>query len=126
MSNRRRWIKPPEADSTIEPFRDGVGELIQDGAVVGHLAATLSEFWSPFSPLRNQWWVWLVAVWPDGSRERSIEDYPPGSYVEQLRSGFIECDEWSPSRRGRYEVRWPSASEADAVRARLSITPADF
>jgi hypothetical protein len=120
------WTKPPAADPSIDPFRDGVGELSRDGEIVGHLASSVSHFRTLFSPRQLQWWVWLVAVWPDGTRERSIEDYPPWSYVDDIKHGFIECDEWRAERRGRYDFRWLPAAEAAATRASLSIQPSDF
>ncbi len=99
---------------------------MREGQVVGHLASSLSEFRTLFSPRQLQWWVWLVAVWPDGSRERSIEDYPPWSYVNHIKHGYIECDEWSTERRGRYEFRWLPAAEAAAAWEFLPIQPSDF
>jgi len=48
-------LKPPHPDASLDPFRDGVGALIRDGEVVGHVATTVSESWSPGTPLRRQW-----------------------------------------------------------------------
>ena len=110
----------------LEPFRDGVGELSREGEVLGHLASVVTWFWSPFSPHRRQAWVWLVAVWADRTREGSIEDYPPWSYVLEMTQGFIECDEWSIERRGRYEFRWLRTDRAAELRAALAIEPRDF
>jgi hypothetical protein len=59
-------------------------------------------------------------------RERSMEDYPPWNYVAELRQGFIECDEWSIERRGRYDFRWVSSERAAELRASLPIEPSDF
>lgn len=122
----RRWAIAPDPDPTLDPFRDGVGELSQGGKIVGHLASTVTTFRTPFSPRKGRWWVWLVAVWPDGTRERSLEDYPPWSYVDEMKHGFIHCDEWSTARRGRYEFRWLSTVDASRVRSELNISPLDF
>lgn len=126
MSPSRRWSKPAIPDPSLDPFRDGVGELLREGQVVGHLASSVSEFRALFSPRQLQWWVWLVAVWPDGTRERSLQDYAPWTYVDELRHGFIDCDEWTPERGGRYEFRWLPLAEAAAVRESFSITSSDF
>lgn len=126
MSPSGRWSKPSIPDSSLDPFREGVGELLRDGQVVGHLASSVSEFRTLFSPRRLQWWVWLVAIWPDGTRENSIEDYPPWTYVDDMRHGFIECEEWRAETRGRYDFRWIPKAEAHTVREALSITPSDF
>lgn len=118
-------VKPPHPDGSLEPFRDGVGVLRQDGAVVGHVATTLSEFWSPFSPLRRQWWVWLIVVWADGKRERSTEDYSPWTYVAEMKAGRFE---WTGGghRDGVFDFEWLSPDEAHRVRAELNVTPDDF
>lgn len=47
-------VKPPEGDPAIEPFRDGVGELRLNGELAGHVATSLSEFWSPGGAHRQQ------------------------------------------------------------------------
>lgn len=122
----RRWAIAPDADPSLDLFRDGVGELSQGGQVVGYLASTVGEFRTPFSPRKGQWWVWLVAVWPDGTRERSLEDYPPWSYVDEMKHGFIQCDEWSATRRGRYEFRWLSTVDASRIKSELNISQSDF
>ncbi|GAA1768143.1 hypothetical protein GCM10009747_31160 [Agromyces humatus] len=70
--------------------------------------------------------MWLVAVWADGTRERSIEDYPPWGYVSEMRQGFIECDEWSMEHRGLYAFRWLPDDRAAELRAALAIEPRDF
>jgi hypothetical protein len=119
----RRWAIPPDPDLTLDSFRDGIGELMRGGEVVGHLAASVGTFRTPFSPRKGQWWVWLVAVWPDGTRERSLEDYPPWSYVDEMKRGFIQCDEWVAERRGRYEFQWLSTVDAARIRSELNISP---
>ncbi len=122
----RGWAIPPDPDPTVDPFREGVGELSQGCEVVGHLASIVTEFRTPFSPRKGQWWVWLVAVWSDGTRERSLEDYPPWSYVDEMKRGFIQCDEWTAERRGRYEFRWLSPVDASRIRTELNLSPSDF
>ena len=118
-------VKPPEPDPSIEPFRDGVGVLTRDGAVAGHVATAVSEFWSPGRPRRRQWWVWMIVVWIDGMRERSTEDYPPWTYVAEMTNGYLRWEEGGP-RNGRYDFFWLPASEAVAQRSRLGIKPEDF
>jgi hypothetical protein len=36
-------VKPPDADPTMEPFRDGLGELRLNGELVGHVATSVAE-----------------------------------------------------------------------------------
>lgn len=109
----------------MEPFRGGAGVLTRDGQVAGHVATTLCEFWSPGSPLRRQWWVWLIVVWADGMRERSTEDYPPWTYVAEMKQGFFEWADGG-SRDGRYDFVWLSPDDAQAMRGQLDIKPENF
>lgn len=120
-----QMIKPPIPDPTLDIFDGGVGVLTRDGEMAGHVATSRSWFWSPFSPLRKQWWVWYIVVWADGSRERSTEDYPPWSAVKELQDGYLE---WTSkhARHGRYEFHWLDRDAATSVRERLGITPEDF
>lgn len=121
----RGVVKPPRPDPTIDPFVDGLGVLSLDGRPAGHVATTVSEFWSPFSPLRRQWWVWYIVIWPDGTREVSTEDYPPWSAVTEMRNGFLEV-QGAGARDGRYEFSWLDAGDAAAARARLGVSAEDF
>lgn len=111
----------------LTPFEGGLAELLLDGTVVGHVAMEVSTFSSPSSPFRRQPWVWLVVVWQDGTKERSVEDYPPWSYVEEISTGRFE---WiggtNPGRHGTYDTRWLGVGEAKEARERLGITLSDF
>ena len=118
-------VQPPEADPVIEPFRDGLGELRLKGELAGRVATSVSEFWSPGRPRRRRWWVWLIVVWADGTRERSREDYPPWTYVAEMSDGYFVWEEDS-ARDGRYDFAWLSPSDAAEQRARLGIQPDDF
>ena len=117
-------IKPPNADPTLEPFEGGVGTLSQHGEIKGHVATTRSTFWSPSSPLRMQWWIWYFLVWEDGTRERSTEDYPPFTAVNEMTNGYLEVE--GTARDGRYDFSWLSDEDAASVRTQNNITDADF
>jgi len=119
-------MKPPVPDESLAPFDGGVGALTRDGQVVGHVATTLSTFWSPSSPLRMQWWVWYIVVWEDGEREPSTEDYPPFETVNEMKSGDLDVLSRDEKRSGRYEFSWLPASETPAMLAQLGINPSDF
>lgn len=119
-------VKPPVADDSLTPFDGGVGVLTRGGEVMGHVATTLGSFWSPFSPLRMQWWVWYIVAWSDGAREPSTEDYPPFLSVSQMKAGHLEVLSRDPSRTGRYDFAWLGSAESAATLARLRITPEDF
>jgi len=108
-------------------FNSGLAELHLSGTVVGHVATEVSTFRTPCRPFRRQPWVWLVVVWQDGTKERSVEDYPPWSYVEELSTGRFEWINGSDqSRHGTYEAHWLGAAEASEARERLGITLSDF
>jgi hypothetical protein len=119
-------VKPPDPDPGIEPFRDGVGVLTRNGELAGHVATSVSEFWSPSRLRRRQWCVWLIVVWADGVRERSTEDYPPWTYVAEMRNGYFAWEEDGPREGRRYDFAWLPATEAHEQRERLGITAADF
>ncbi|BDZ66063.1 hypothetical protein [Agromyces mangrovi Wang et al. 2018] len=119
-------VRPPHPDESLEPFDGGVGVLTRDGEVRGHVATTLSWFWSPFSPLRKQWWVWYIVVWTDGVREPSTEDYPPFLAVTEMRSGYLDVESAALTRNGRYDFAWLPPTERDAMLARLGISSDDF
>ena len=118
-------IRAPIPDPSVESFRGGVGVLTRDGQVAGHVATTLGEFWSPGSPLRRQWWVWLIVDWVDGTRERPTEDYPPWTYVAEMKQGVFE---WAGGGAydGRYDFAWLSPDKAQSMRDQLDIKPEDF
>ncbi|MFT4135347.1 hypothetical protein [Microbacterium sp.] len=117
-------IKPPRPDATLTPFRDGVGVLRREGAVAGHIMTTVTEFWSPGSPLRLQWWVWYIVIWADGTREQSTEDYPPWLTVDEMRHGRFTRPDGVHS--GDYEFAWLDAEEGAAVRSQLGVLPGGF
>ncbi|MFJ6652811.1 hypothetical protein ACIQLJ_08460 [Microbacterium sp. NPDC091313] len=119
-------IKPPVPDPTLDPFDGGVGELSRAGAFAGNVATTLSWFWSPFSPLRKQWWVWYIIVWADGTRESSTEDYPPFLTVSEMKDGYLEVSSNQGDRAGMYDFRWLPAEEAAEALLRLGIDESDF
>lgn len=118
-------VKPPDPDPSIEPFRGGVGVLTRDGEFAGHVATSVSEFWSPGRPRHRQWWVWLIVVWADRTRERSREDYPPWTYVAEMKDGYFAWEEGG-ARDGRYDFAWLPATEAQDQRERLGIKAEDF
>lgn len=118
-------VKAPRPDPTIDPFVDGVGVLSRDGLAVSHVATTVSQFWSPFSPFRMQWWVWYIVIWSDGEREPSTEDYPPWSAVAEMRDGFLDV-QGTAARDGRYDFSWLGADAATRERARLGVSAEDF
>lgn len=119
-------MKPPVDDDSLKPFDGGVGVLTRDGHVMGHVATTLSTFWSPFSPLRLQWRVWFIVAWRDGAREPSTEDYPPFLSVSEMKAGRLEVLSHNQSRAGRYDFAWLGSAQAAALLPRLRITPEDF
>lgn len=125
MRRRRRPV--PEFDPALDMFQDGLALLLQDGVRAGHVATSLGHFRGLFSPFTPQPWVWLVVVWGDGVKERAVEDYPPWSYVAEMRAGYLEWEGGRGSRRnGRYEIEWVDRARAEAERARLGIRREDF
>ena len=119
-------LKPPTPDPTLDPFRGGVAVLKVDGHVAGHVATTVSTFWSPLSFSRQrQWWVWYIVVWSDGHREPSAEDYPPWGVVREIQSGTFSWDE-DDARRGTYGGEWLAQAERERMLVELNIGPEDF
>lgn len=117
----------PDVGPELEPFRDGLAVLVRDGRPVGHAATSLGHFRTPFAPRTPQPWVWLVVVWEDGTKEWSVEDYPPWSYVADMLDGYLDWqDGRDPQRFGRYEIEWVAPHLAHAERERLGIRAADF
>ena len=117
-------LKPPQPDSSLLPFDNGIAVLLQGGEVHGHIATSVSTMWSPGKPFSKQWWVWSVIVWADGQRDRHIEDYPPWSYVAEMNLGYLDWD--GAEHSGRYVIEWLPEAEREVVRAKLNIVPEDF
>ncbi len=113
-------LKQPKTDPSLAPFHDGVAELKHEGKVVGHIATSVSKFWSPFSPLSLNWWVWSVIVWADGTKEQKLEDYAPWSYVNEMKNGKLE---WHGTI---YSIEWLPPSKASAKREELGVHSEDF
>jgi hypothetical protein len=63
--------KHVQVDS-LEPLRDGVAELRQNDADVGHLATQVERFWGLGGREER---VWLLITWSDRRRDR-IERVP--------------------------------------------------
>jgi len=124
---RREPAAEPDFGPELEQFRDGLAALRRDGQVLGHVATSLGHFRTPFAPRTPQPWVWFVVVWIDGEKERAVEDYPPWTYVTEMREGYFD---WAGGRRldraGRYDIEWIPADEAPAERYRLGIRRDDF
>lgn len=118
-------IKPPHADPSLDLFDDGVGVLSTGGGDAGLVFTTRGCFWSPFS-LRQQWCIWYVVVWNDGTRERAVEDYPPFIAVDEMKRGRLAVDSERSARSGEYDLKWLNATDARAAREKCSITPDSF
>ncbi|HTW14875.1 MAG TPA: hypothetical protein VMF51_07090 [Nocardioides sp.] len=114
-----------ERDLALDAFDRGCWVLRRNGEIAGHVATTLSSFWSPGRPLTAQQWVWYVVVWADGARERAQEDYPPWNAVAELRSGVFAWGDGGP-RSGRYDAERLPAPDADAQWISLGLTVEDF
>ncbi|GAA1960261.1 hypothetical protein GCM10009798_19820 [Nocardioides panacihumi] len=111
----------------IARFDRGCLVLRRDGQVMGHVATSLGHFRSLANPLRKQPWVWLVVVWSDGRRERSVEDYPPWTYVREMHAGkFVWLGAPDVGRDGEYDVEFLPEAERDRMWAELGITATDF
>lgn len=81
----------------------------------------------------RQPWVWLVVVWSDGTKEASVEDYAPWTYVAEMRAGYFEWMDGFGRVRGRkhryvgrYEIEWLPRDRALAERERLGVSLKDF
>jgi len=121
-----RAAEPPAVEPDMEQFHDGLA-VLRDGRPAGHVATSLGHFTTPFAPRTPKPWVWLVVVWTDGTKEPSVEDYPPWSYVAEMREGFLDWhDGHDRERWGCYEVQWVTHELALAERERLGIRLRDF
>ncbi|MDT3318110.1 hypothetical protein Q9S71_14880 [Microbacterium sp. KSW4-11] len=114
-------IKRPHPDRSLDRFDRGAGVLSSEHGFEGHVFTARSSFWSPFSPLRLQWWIFYVVVWSDSVWEPVTEDYPPFTAVNEMKDGYLIVDSEDPSRAGRYEVRWLTTEEAIAARTVWSV-----
>lgn|GEM_PF-1879196 len=118
-------FKPPFPDTTLDPFRGGVGVLTQNGEFRGHVLTIVSTFMTLFT-FRAQWWVWYIVVRADGTQERSAEDYPPFLTVTEMKNGRFEANTYGDDRNGHYDFAWLAADEAAQTRERLGVTDSDF
>jgi len=114
-----------ERDPALEVFDRGCLILRRDGVFAGHVATTLSSFWSPGRPFTMQQWVWYLVVWADGERERPQEDYPPWTTVDEIQNGgFLWLDDGP--RGGEYVAEWLPEPDARAQWDALGLTAEDF
>lgn len=120
-------MKPPKSDPSLDLFRDGLAILSVDGEFAGHIATEVGKFWG-FSRLCGlQWDVRMVVVWADGTKTNLVEDYPPWSYVTEMKAGYLDWINGPvTARHQRYDVRFLPSDEARASRDRLGITLKDF
>jgi hypothetical protein len=119
-------LKRPAYDPALEPFDGGVAVLKRNGEVAGHVATSLSTFWSPSRPFSLQHWVWYIVVWINGDREPSDEDYPPEwPMVKPMQHGVFEWER-GDAHDGEYTVEWLPADERQAALTSLNIEAEDF
>ncbi len=111
-------------DPALDIFDQGIAVLWQGDDVAGHVATTLSTFWSPGRPLTRQDWVWLLIVWSDGAREYPFEDYPPWTTRREIQAGFLTWDQGD--REGTYRAVWVPDDQRQSEWARLGIAVTDF
>jgi hypothetical protein len=114
-----------ERDPRLEAFDRSCFVLRRDGEVAGHVATTLSTFWSPGRPLTVQQWVWFVVVWADGQKQRSVEDYAPWTHVRDVWEGRFVWPDPGP-HGGEYAVERVPAAEREIRWAALGVTLDDF
>jgi hypothetical protein len=114
-----------ERDVRLDVFDRGCLVLRRDGEIAGHVATTLGTFWSPGRPLTMQQCVWFVVVWADGEKEPAVEDYPPWTYVHEIREGRFDWPDGGP-RSGEYGAEWLPWEEREAHWAALGVTLDDF
>jgi hypothetical protein len=117
-------IKDPHPEPRVDPFRGGVATLNHNGTLHGHLFSTVEWLWTPFSPLRKQWWVWYIVVWSDGTRDDPQEDYQPWIVVDEIDRGRYEVED--DPHAGIYDVAWLPATDASRLRKEYGITDDSF
>lgn len=118
----RRWPVVDEHDPALDVFDRGCFALTLGGQPAGHVATVLWRFRTPFRPRTQQDWVWVIAIWPDGSRTPPQENYPPfdrGDTGELLRGEFSWGDEV-------YEATPLPDGERQRAWEQIGITEADF
>jgi hypothetical protein len=100
--------------------------LRSEGQVAGHLLSIVGTFWSPFWPLRRQWWIWFLVDWADDRRETPFEDYSPDwPTVTEVEGGRFS---WNvpDGTTLEFEVELLGATESAEIWRNLGVTPADF
>jgi hypothetical protein len=112
-------------DSALDVFDQGCLVLRRNGQKAGHVATALSTFWSPGRPFTMQDWVWFIVVWSNGERERSFEDYPPWTFVNEIQNGVFVWHDGN-SHSGEYSAEWLPDSERQEKWAELGVTLSDF
>lgn len=103
----------------LDEYCDAVAALHRNGSHVGYLATKVEPMRSGFL-LRRSHRVWLLLTRLDGTLDIR-EDYPPWTYISELRDDHIE---WSWTQGGSdvdYEVRWLSGDERDRAWLRYGI-----
>lgn len=115
------FLKQPIITPDIAMFDDGLAVMTKDGKKVGHIATSLTKFWSPFRPLSLQWWVWFVIVWEDGTKERPVEEYEPWHYVKEMRDNKIIWED-----NITYKLEWVPKHTVQSLYKKLNIKPEDF
>lgn len=103
----------------LDLFRDAVASVHLDGSHVGYLATKVEAMRSGLL-LRRGERVWLLLTRLDGTLDIQ-EDYPPWTYVLELRDGHVN---WSWTQGGPdadYEVRWLSGSEREEAWTQYGI-----
>lgn len=103
--------------STRELLDHGAAELWRDGALVGHLSASLEQGWGLGRPTTAQTFVWFL-VSPNDATPYVIEDYPPYETLPDAVSGRLEPEDPGP---GLYEVRWLHGAEREVAWQRFGI-----
>lgn len=128
--SRREPRSEPDFGPELERFHNGLAVLLRDGEAVGHVASSLGYFTNRGG---RQPWIWLVVVWSDGTKEDSVEDYAPWSYVAEMRAGYFDWPDGSGMMTGRkhghvgrYEIEWVPRDRALAERERLGVSLEDF
>lgn len=117
-----RWPVKRDHDPAADVFDKGCFVLSLDGREVGHVATVLWTFRTPGRPRTDQDWIWVIAIWSDGTRTPPQENYPPldrGDVGELLRGEFS----WGGTT---YEATLLRDGERERAWAQLGITERDF